>query len=169
MPRNEAEDLQTESGNPQSSQSSDSSFQKELHRENYDKLYGYDVHAPIFKIEKKIPYEEACQTVTDMFAEFDPQFGDYARSMLADGRIDAFPKPGKRGGAFASYDKGVESFVLLNYTETVDDSFTLAHELGHAIHGHLSQIQKSPVYHAPLVLAETASIFSESLLMEKIQ
>ncbi len=132
-------------------------------------LYGYDVHAPIFKIEKKIPYEEACKTVIDMFAWFDSRFGNYARDMLEAGRVDAFPKAGKRGGAFASYDKWIESFVLLNYTDTVDDIFTLAHELGHAIHGHLAQVQKSPVYDAPLVLAETASIFSESLLMEKIQ
>lgn len=131
-------------------------------------LFGYDVHAPIFKIEKKIPYEEACTTVIDMFETFDPRFGKYARDMTRAGRVDAFPKAGKRGGAFASYDKGIESFVLLNYTETVDDSFTLAHELGHAIHGHLAQIQKSPVYDSPLVLAETASIFSESLLMERI-
>lgn len=134
-----------------------------------DTLYGYDVHAPIFKIEKKIPYEEACKTVIDMFAWFDSRFGNYARDMLEAGRVDAFPKAGKRGGAFASYDKWIESFVLLNYTDTVDDIFTLAHELGHAIHGHLAQVQKSPVYDAPLVLAETASIFSESLLMEKIQ
>lgn len=134
-----------------------------------DTLYGYDVHAPIFKIEKKIPYEEACKTVIDMFAWFDSRFGDYARDMLEAGRVDAFPKAGKRGGAFASYDKWIESFVLLNYTDTVDDIFTLAHELGHAIHGHLAQVQKSPVYDAPLVLAETASIFSESLLMERIQ
>lgn len=132
-------------------------------------LYGFDVHAPIFKIEKKIPYEEACKTVIDMFVWFDARFGNYARDMLASGRVDAFPKSGKRGGAFASYDKWIESFVLLNYTDTVDDIFTLAHELGHAIHGHLAQVQKSPVYDAPLVLAETASIFSESLLMEKIQ
>lgn len=132
-------------------------------------LYGYDVHAPIFKIEKKIPYEEACKTVIDMFEGFDARFGNYARDMLEAGRVDAFPKAGKRGGAFASYDKWIESFVLLNYTDTVDDIFTLAHELGHAIHGHLAQVQKSPVYDAPLVLAETASIFSESLLMEKIQ
>ncbi len=137
--------------------------------ENYDKLYGYDVHAPIFKIEKKIPYQDACDLVISMFSDFDKRFGDYARDMLEAGRVDAFPKPGKRGGAFASYDKGLESFVLLNYTDTVDDSFTLAHELGHAIHGHLAQVQKSPVYDAPLVLAETASIFSESLLMERIQ
>lgn len=134
-----------------------------------DTLYGYDVHAPIFKIEKKIPYEEACKTVIDMFAWFDSRFGNYARDMLEAGRVDAFPKAGKRGGAFASYDKWIESFVLLNYTDTVDDIFTLAHELGHAIHGHLAQVQKSPVYDAPLVLAETASIFSESLLMERIQ
>jgi oligoendopeptidase F len=132
-------------------------------------LYGYDVHAPIFKIEKKVSYDEAMKMVQDMFEGFDSRFGDYAKSMMIEGRVDVFPKAGKRGGAFASYDKWLESFVLLNYTDTVDDSFTLAHELGHAIHGHLAQVQKSPVYDAPLVLAETASIFSESLLMERIQ
>lgn len=132
-------------------------------------LYGYDVHAPIFKIEKKVSYEEAMKMVQDMFDGFDSRFGDYAKSMMNEGRVDVFPKAGKRGGAFASYDKGLESFVLLNFTDTIDDVFTLAHELGHAIHGHLAQVQKSPVYDAPLVLAETASIFSESLLMERIQ
>ena len=132
-------------------------------------LYGYDVGAPIYSIEKKIPYEEACTMVLDMFGSFDVRFHDYAKAMIEEGRIDAFPKAGKRGGAFASYDKGVESFVLLNYTETINDVFTLAHELGHAIHGHLAQIQTSPVYDAPLVLAETASIFSENLLMQRIQ
>lgn len=132
-------------------------------------LYGYDVHAPIFKIEKKVSYDEARKLVQDMFDGFDSRFGSYAQSMMNEGRVDVFPKPGKRGGAFASYDKGLESFVLLNFTDTIDDVFTLAHELGHAIHGHLAQVQKSPVYDAPLVLAETASIFSESLLMERIQ
>lgn len=132
-------------------------------------LYGYDVHAPIFKIEKKVSYDEAMKMVQDMFDGFDSRFGDYAKSMMNEGRVDVFPKAGKRGGAFASYDKGLESFVLLNFTDTIDDVFTLAHELGHAIHGHLAQVQKSPVYDAPLVLAETASIFSESLLMERIQ
>lgn len=131
-------------------------------------LYGYDTGAPIHPIQKKISYEEAQKQVLDMFESFDSRFGDYARAMMEEGRVDVFPKAGKRGGAFASYDKGIESFVLLNYTEMVDNVFTLAHELGHAIHGHLAQAQKSPVYDAPLVLAETASIFSENLLMEQI-
>jgi len=131
-------------------------------------LYGYDTAAPIHPIQKKISYDEARTQVLDMFGTFDSRFYDYARSMMEEGRVDVFPKAGKRGGAFASYDKGIESFVLLNYTETIDDVFTLAHELGHAIHGHFAQVQKSPVYDAPLVLAETASIFSENLLMERI-
>lgn len=132
-------------------------------------LYGYDTAAPVYPIQKKIPYEEAQSQVLDMFQSFDSRFADYARSMMEDGRVDVFPKPWKRWGAFASYDKWVESFVLLNYTETINDVFTLAHELGHAIHGHFAQVQTSPVYHAPLVLAETASIFSENLLMDRIQ
>jgi oligoendopeptidase F len=132
-------------------------------------LYGYDTGAPIHSIQKKVSYEEARTQVLDMFGAFDSRFHDYAHSMMEEGRVDVFPKAGKRGGAFASYDKGVESFVLLNYTDTLDDVFTLAHELGHAIHGHFAQAQASPVYDAPLVLAETASIFSENLLMERIQ
>ena len=131
-------------------------------------LYGYDTAAPIHPMQKKVSYEEAQKQVLEMFDAFDSRFGDYARAMMEEGRVDVFPKPGKRGGAFASYDKGIESFVLLNYTDTIDDVFTLAHELGHAIHWHLAQGQKSPVYDAPLVLAETASIFSENLLMERI-
>ena len=59
--------------------------------------------------------------------------------------------------------------MLLNFTGTVDDIFTLSHELGHAIHGHLSQVQKESVYDSPLCLAETASIFNEQLLTKSIE
>jgi oligoendopeptidase F len=97
-------------------------------------LHGYDTGAPIHLIQKKVPYKEAQKQVLEMFGAFDSRFHDYARAMMEEGRVDVFPKAGKRGGAFASYDKGVESFVLLNYTDTIDDVFTLAHELGHAIH-----------------------------------
>lgn len=101
-------------------------------------------------------------------ADFDAEFHEYSVDMLTSGRVDAFPKFGKRSGAFAQYDKGHKSFVLLNYTNKSRDVATLSHELGHAIHGHLSQGQKSAVYGSPLSLAETASIFSELLLSEKL-
>ena len=101
--------------------------------------------------------------------EFDEEFYQYSIDMFENGRVDAFPKKGKRGGAFASYTKGEPSFVLLNFTGKLLDVPTLSHELGHAIHGHLSQVQKDAVYSSPLCLAETASIFSEMLLAEKIR
>lgn len=101
--------------------------------------------------------------------EFDEEFYVYSLEMFEGGRVDVFPKKGKRGGAFASYNKGEPSFVLLNYTGKLLDVPTLSHEIGHAIHGYFSQVQKDSVYSSPLCLAETASIFSEMLLAEKIR
>ena len=89
--------------------------------------------------------------------------------MVEQGRIDVFPKAGKRGSAFASYTSGFESFVFLNYTNKFKDVLTLAHELGHATHGFLSQKQKSHVFESPLCLAETASIFNETLISNKLK
>lgn len=125
--------------------------------------------APLSKIDKQYEFDEAVALHLDTMKDFDQEFHDYSVDMLESGRMDIFPKSGKRYGAFASYRQGEESFVLLNYTKTLNDISTLSHELGHAIHGHLSQGQKPAVYDSPLSLAETASIFSEMLLSEKIK
>jgi oligoendopeptidase F len=101
--------------------------------------------------------------------DFDDEFYEYSKKMIEEERIDVMPRSGKRGGAYASYRKGEESFVLLNFTGKLRDVSTISHELGHAIHGHLSQAQEAPVYDSALSMAETASIFAEMLLGEKVK
>ena len=134
-----------------------------------DTMMNYDVFAPISTKETPMPLEEGLALHLDTMQDFDEEFYTYSLEMFATGRVDAFPKKGKRGGAFANYGKDEPSFVLLNYTGKLSDVPTLSHELGHAIHGHLSQVQRESVYGSGLCLAETASIFSEMLLSEKIQ
>lgn len=134
-----------------------------------DEFHVYDVSAPLGQIEKEFSFEDGTRLHLETMKDFDQEFYDYSVDMLESGRIDAFPKYGKRSGAFASYGPGEPSFVLLNHTGKLRDVSTLSHELGHATHGHLSQEQKPAVYSSPLSLAETASIFSEMLLSEKIR
>lgn len=134
-----------------------------------DTMENIDIMAPIGSVEKEFNFDEAVDLHLSVMKDFDEEFYTYSKDMLQNGRVDAFPKIGKRGGAFASYSPGWESFVLLNHTNRLRDVSTLSHEMGHAIHGHLSQNQKPDVYHSPLCLAETASIFCEMLLSEKIK
>ncbi len=129
----------------------------------------YDVGAPLGSVDKDFTFDEAYNLHLSVMKDFDSDFYDYSVRMIEDERIDAFPRAGKRGGAFASYRKWEESFVLLNFTGKLRDVSTISHELGHAIHGHLSQWQEAPVYDSALSMAETASIFSEMLLGEKVK
>jgi oligoendopeptidase F len=129
----------------------------------------WDSGAPIGNSEKDFTFDEAYNLHLSVMKDFDSDFYDYSLRMIEEERIDAFPKKGKRGWAFASYRKWDESFVLLNFTGKLRDVSTISHELGHAIHGHLSQVQEAPVYDSPLSMAETASIFSEMLLGEKVK
>ncbi len=131
------------------------------------KLSVYDFFAPITNSSKEFPFQEGFQKYLDIIKTFDQEFFDYSKEIFENGRVDVFPKKGKMGGAYANYDKDCSSFVMLNYTNKFSDVMTLAHELGHAIHGHLSQKQVSSCYGSPLSLAETASIFNETLVFEK--
>jgi oligoendopeptidase F len=129
----------------------------------------YDVGAPLGTVDKDFTFDEAYDLHLSVMKDFDQEFYDYSLAMIEEERIDAFPRAGKRGGAFASYRKWDPSFVLLNFTGKLRDVSTISHELGHAIHGHLSQWQEAPVYDSALSMAETASIFSEMLLGEKVK
>src|SRR5205823_9426873 len=83
--------------------------------------------------------------------------------------IDAEVRPGKRGGAFCSYPvPTTHPYVLMNYTGNRRDVMTLAHELGHGVHGQLARDQTVVNYHPPLPLAETASVFAEMLVFDHI-
>ncbi len=134
-----------------------------------DELHAYDLYAPIVSdIEVKIPFEQAKQEVYDSLA---PMGEDY-RAIFKEGMdnrwIDVYENEGKRSGAYSAGAR-VHPYVLLNHKDTLDSEFTLAHEMGHAIHSYLSN-KNQPVVYADYVIfvAEVASTCNESLLMQHL-
>ncbi|EDM24490.1 M3 family oligoendopeptidase [Caminibacter mediatlanticus] len=139
----------------------------------YDKLYDYDRYAPVKLTNKnpEISFEEAKELVLNAFSKFSPTFFyEIAKKAFEERWIDVYPKEGKRSGAFShSATPKVHPYVLLNYTNQRRDVFTLAHELGHAIHQYLAKEVGYLNQDTPLTTAETASIFAEMLLFEEIK
>ncbi len=134
-----------------------------------EKLRRYDLYAPLDEAEKDYPYDDAVRLVVDTFGEFDPRVGALAKQVFDDGHVDAEVRPGKQGGAFcAGILPGVSPWVLLNYTNKARDVATVAHEMGHAIHALLASDHSLLTFHSSLPMAETASVFSEILLTEKL-
>jgi oligoendopeptidase F len=136
----------------------------------YEKLYDYDRYAPLQSITKDIPFEKAKKIVLDSFKSFSNKFYSIALKAFKENWIDVYPKEGKRGGAFShGATPKVHPYVMLNYTNQIRDVFTLAHELGHAIHQYLARDVGYLNQHTPLTTAETASIFAEMLVFENIK
>jgi oligoendopeptidase F len=138
----------------------------------YKNLYDYDRYAPVKLTDKnpEITFEEAKKTVLEAFKNFSYTFYEIAKKAFEENWIDVYPKEGKRGGAFShSATPHAHPFVLLNYTNQRRDVFTLAHELGHAIHQYLAREVGFLNQDTPLTTAETASIFAEMLLFEHIK
>jgi oligoendopeptidase F len=107
--------------------------------------------------------------VLDTFGEFSPRVGQLAKQVFDDGHVDSEVRPGKRGGAFCwGALPGVSPWVLLNYNNRAQDVATTAHEMGHAIHALLAAGHSPLTFHSALPMAETASVFSEMLLTEKL-
>lgn len=128
-----------------------------------------DIYAPIGE-ENKIDFEEAKEIVLEAYYNFSEKVGDIVKSFFDEKRIDVFPAKGKRGGAFCSYYvPNGKPFVLLNFTGKLRDVSTLAHELGHGIHGTLSSKQNLLNYHTPLTMAEVASVFGEFLVFDLLK
>jgi oligoendopeptidase F len=135
------------------------------------KLRRYDLYAPnVKKIkEKNYPYQKAANLVLESLAKFSPKLSGFAESVFAENHIDSEVRPGKRDGAFCStITPKITPYVLVNYTGKSRDVFTLAHELGHAVHSKAASSQSILVSEASLPLAETASTFSELLLYDNI-
>jgi oligoendopeptidase F len=134
------------------------------------KLRRYDLYAPLRqKSDRKIVYGDAVQMVLESFNEFAPPVAAMARRVFDEGHIDAEIRPRKRGGAFcAGILPGVTPWVLLNYTGELRQVATLAHELGHAIHAMLAADHSVLTFHSSLPMAETASVFSEMLLTDRL-
>ena len=132
-----------------------------------DQLHFYDIYTPLVQdLNKSIPYEQAKQTVYDALH---PLGEDY-RKILQEGFdnrwIDVYENRGKRTGAYSAGTK-VHPYVLLNYTGSLDSEFTLAHEMGHALHSYLSNKHQNPIDSDYVIfVAEVASTCNEALLME---
>lgn len=135
-----------------------------------ERLFDYDRYAPIKEKSFEVPFEKAKELVLRSFQNFSPTFYKIAQKAFDEGWIDVYPKEGKRGGAFShGATPKVHPYVLLNYTNQRRDVFTLAHELGHAIHQYLSREVGYLNQDTPLTTAETASVFAEMLLFEELK
>jgi oligoendopeptidase F len=134
-----------------------------------ERLADYDRMAAVTEDEVTYTFADAREIVLDCYSSFSPELGAAAKGFF-DGRyIDAPVRPAKRGGAFcASAVPSVHPYVMLNYTSRRRDVLTLAHELGHGVHFALAA--KQGVFHqgTPLTLAETASVFGETIVFGRL-
>jgi oligoendopeptidase F len=132
-------------------------------------LYDYDRYAPLGSQEKPIPWA-ACQTETiDAFRAFSPRMAEIAARFFDEGWIDAPVEKGKRGGAFSHPAvPSVHPYVMVNYTGRRRDVMTVAHELGHGVHQFLASQRGYLNSQTPLTIAETASVFGEMLVFERL-
>jgi oligoendopeptidase F len=134
-----------------------------------DRLRRYDLYAPLAASGRTVPFSEAVGKVLETFASFHPRVARLAEKVFAEDHIDAEIRPGKKSGAFcATILPRQTPWLLLNYTGQVRAVATLAHELGHAVHSLLAA-DHSVLTQAPsLPLAETASVFAEMLLTDRV-
>ena len=132
-----------------------------------DELHMYDLYTPIVAdADEKIPYEQAKETVLRALAPMGEDYLNILREGFDNRWIDVYENVGKCSGAYSAGLR-VHPYVLLNYTDTLDSMFTLAHEMGHAIHSYLSN-KNQPVIYSDYVIfvAEVASTCNEALLMQ---
>jgi oligoendopeptidase F len=133
------------------------------------KLRRYDIYAPLAQSDKQYDFGEAARMVLDSYREFSQPVADLARRVFDENHLDSQARPGKRGGAFCySVLPGLTPWVLVNYDGKARDLATLAHELGHAVHGMLAAGHSVSTFHPALPLAETASVFAEMQLTQRL-
>jgi len=133
-----------------------------------DRLKDFDRSATIATTEPLFSYAEARDLVVETYADFSAEAGAITKRFFDENWIDAPVRDNKRGGAFCATVYGVHPYVMLNYTARRRDVLTIAHELGHGLHSALAE--KQGVFHqsTPLTVAETASVFGETLVFERL-
>jgi len=144
-------------------------FRWKAHRLGMERLRRYDLYAPLRATERRYSFAEAVQFILETFARFSPTLAGHARRIFDDRHLDAEIRPGKESGAFcASVLPALTPWVLVNYAGQMDSMLTLAHELGHAVHALMAGEHSVFTFHSALPMAETASIFSEILLTDRL-
>lgn len=144
-------------------------FRLKARRLGVERLRRYDIYAPLAASGKRYAFPQAREMVLSTFAAFSPLVAGHAARVMDSRHLDAAPRPGKRSGAFCySPLPGLPPWVLLNYTGQARDVATLAHELGHAVHSSLAADHSVLTFSPSLPLAETASVFSEMLLTDRL-
>src|SRR5215471_14667412 len=135
-----------------------------------DRLYEWDRYAPIDEATRRIQWAEARDMVLSSYHRFSPRAGRIVEQFFAKRWIDAPVQEGKEGGAYCAFaTPDLHPFVMMNFTGQLNDALTLAHELGHGLHDVLAA-EKNHIfdYHPPLTLAETASVFGETLTFDAV-
>jgi len=144
-------------------------FQIKARALNLKKLRRYDLYAPLVEDTQVLDFQTGLKEVLAAFEDFSPRFRQLAEGIIKDGRFSARPEAGKQGGAFCySMLPADTPWVLMTYNGRRQDLFTMAHELGHAIHSQLAAGHNTFHFHATLPLAETASTFGEMLLADSL-
>ena len=135
-----------------------------------DELHMYDVYTPIVAdAAEKIDFETAKQTVLEALAVLGEDYTDLLKQGFRDRWIDVYPNEGKRGGAYSTDNSRPHPYVLLNQKDTLDSMFTLAHEMGHALHSyHSCKYQPISTSDYVIFVAEVASTCNEVLLMRHL-
>lgn len=134
-----------------------------------DEMKDYDRYAPMLQNEATIKWNSAREMVMDSYSKFHPKMGEITNEFFEKNWIDAAIKPGKRGGAYsAGTVPSVHPYVFMNFDGRIRDVQTLAHELGHGVHQYLSRQQGVLQSSTPLTTAETASVFGEMLVFQKL-
>jgi pepF/M3 family oligoendopeptidase len=146
-------------------------FQGKANYLGMPQLPWWSLLAPLGKSTQTYSFDEARELILTYFGSFSPELANFAHTAFAKNWIDAEQRPGKRGGAFCDSIPGVkESRVMCNFDGSLDQVFTLAHELGHGFHDYCAyKAGKTPLQtRTPMTLAETASIMCETIVFNAI-
>ncbi|MBI2620778.1 M3 family oligoendopeptidase [candidate division WWE3 bacterium] len=120
-------------------------------------------------IKAKYTYQKAAEIVYETFKELDGAFAEIFKNFAENGQIDAFPKKGKKNGAFCGYDRSTDpTYILLNHTDRLNDVLTIAHEAGHGINNELMKTQNELNFGVSTATAEVASTFMEDFVLQKL-
>jgi len=132
-----------------------------------DTYHAYDTTIPLVNLDRRYPYEDVLEWLPASVAPLGPDYQRELRKVLGGQSIDVYENPGKRSGAYSAPVYGVQPYMLLNYNETLDAVFTLAHEMGHSMHTLLAHRSQPFVYAGyTIFVAEVPSTLNEALFLD---